>query len=293
MSEDQLKSAELDLFTKDLDQKADASIHRIDFSFYYLQGLQFNLTDTKRLNNFTLLHVDKGQGSFNLALDSYEIKSRSIYFAYPGQLISKIDLKDVSGYLMFGSQDFMLQANPQLLDMKLFQLYGRSHEVMLAEEEHIKLNSIAKNIREERNSPDPYRKDEILKNLVNVHIYCTDRYVYHTYYEKEKELHSKVRGFFALMNMKQNVNLKISDYASELHIAPNYLNQLVKEHTGKTAKTLVKEKTIRQACVYLLHTDYDIKEIAYRLEYNYPQYFVSDFRNAIGKTPLQYRKAKR
>jgi AraC-like DNA-binding protein len=288
-----MKSAEQELFTNDLDQKAGESIHRRDFGYYNLQGLQFKLPDTKRLNNFVLLHVDQGRGSFNLALESYEIKSRSIFFAYPGQLISKINLKDVSGYLLFGSPDFMLQANPQFLDMKLFQLYGRSHEMILSEEKHIKLNSIAKSIQEERNSPDPYRKDEILKNLVNVHIYYTDRYVYHTYYEKEKALHPKVRGFFALMNIKQNVNLKVSDYASELNVAPNYLNQLVKEQTGKTVKTLIKEKTIRQACVYLLHTDYDIKEIAYRLEYNYPQYFVRDFKNAIGKTPLQYRKTNR
>jgi len=288
-----MKSAELELFTRDLDQKAGESINRKDFNYYNLQGLQFNVPDTKRLNNFTLLHVDQGQGSFNLALESYEIKSNSIFFAYPGQLISKINLKDVSGYLLFGSQDFILQANPQFLDMKLFQLYGRSHEMILSEEEHIKLNTIAENIQEEQNSPDPYRKDEILKNLVNVHIYYTDRYVYHTYYEKEKEMHPKVRGFFALMNIEQKVNRKVSDYASELHIAPNYLNQLVKDQTGKSVKTLIKEKTIRQACVYLLHTDYDIKEIAYRLEYNYPQYFVRDFKNAIGITPLQYRKTMR
>ena len=293
MSEEHLKSAEQALFREDLDQNAGEGIRRKDFDFYEIRKCQLSLPHTKRLNHFTVLHVDRGSGNFNLALDAYEIKAGTIYFAYPGQLLSKLSLEGVTGYLMFGSEDFMLKANPQFLEMKLFQLYGLSHEIRLTGEEHHKLSSLAGSIGEEVKSRDHYRKEEIIQNLVNLHIYYTDRYVYHQFYEMEKEMHPKVRGFFALMNIKQNVNLKVADYASELNIAPNYLNQLIKDQTGKSVKTLIKDKTIRQACVYLIHTDFDIKEIAYLLDYNYPQYFIRDFKNAMGMTPLQYRTSKR
>ena len=293
MSEDQLKSAEQALFREDLNLKTGEGTRRKDFDFYELKNCQIHLPQTKRLNHFTVLHIDHGSGIFNLAMDAYEIRANTIYFAYPGQLLSKVHLDDVSGYIMFGSEDFMLKANPQFLEMKLFQLYGLSHEILLANEEHQNLSSLAGSIGEEVLSSDLYRKEEIIQNLVNLHIYYTDRYVYHQYYEMEREMHPKVRGFFALMNIKQNVNLKVADYASELHIAPNYLNQLIKDQTGKSVKSLIKDKTIRQACVYLIHTDYDVKEIAYLLDYNYPQYFIRDFKNSMGITPQQYRNSKR
>ncbi len=187
----------------------------------------------------------------------------------------------------------MLKGNPQLLDMKLFQLYGRRHEISLVDEEHERLKLIGKSLGDECKNLEKYRKNEILHSLVNLHVYYTDRILYRAYQEMEKEVHPKVRGFFALMNFKQNANLMAADYASALNIAPNYLNELVRNHTGKSVKTLIKEKTIRQACVYLIHTDDDIKEIAYRLEYNYPQYFSRDFRKSTGMTPIQYRNTHR
>lgn len=262
------------------------------FGRYALDNIDYRNPFARKTDVFTLLHVENGSGSFRLALEEYLISPKTIYFAYPGQLVSAVDLKRVKGYLLYARPDFILKANPNLLDFKLFQLYGERHEINLTGEVQTKLTSISDNICEELET-STYRKNEILANLVSLHIYYTDRCFFNQYFSKDQEQNPKARQFFALMNLQQNINLRVSEYASRLNISPNYLNEIIRKQTGKSVKSLIKEKTIRQACVYLMHTDYEVKEIANLLEYNYPQYFNRDFKNAIGITPTQYRQTYR
>ena len=292
LPEERISVIEKTLFTSALTKKSDQHSDVQNFGKFDLDHFDYQLPEARKLNHFTLLHTERGNGGFNLGLNRYKLKPHSIYFSYPGQVISCIDLKNIYGHIIYGTVEFMLKANPQLLDMKLFQLFGHRHEIRLTEKEHEKIMLISQSMAEELQSVN-YRKNEILQSLTNLHVYYTDRCLYQSYFRMEKEMHPKVREFFALMNIKQNANIKVSDYAFELNIAPNYLNDLVRNHTGKSVKTLLKEKTIRQACVFLIHTNDHIKQIAYQLGYNYPQYFDRDFRNAMGMTPVQYRKSNR
>ena len=278
-----------EIFTRDLKDASHASNQlETGFNIHKLNKLIFSQEHPKKLENFTLLHIIKGSGQFKLALEGYSIRNQTMYFAYPGQIISGIALNDLDGYLMYGNLQFMLKAIPELLDLKLFQLYGLRHEIELTSEYHEKLINLNKNILDEYAIND-FRKEEILQSLVNLHVYYTDRIMYQQYFKLEKSIHPKVRSFFAIMNMQHTVNLKVSDYAEKLNIGPNYLNELVRKQTGKSVKTIIKEKTLRQACVYLIHTGQEVKEIAYNLGYNYPQYFVRDFKANYGITPIQYR----
>lgn len=280
------------LFSKHIEAKALRNVQHELFGRFELTEMNYIHLETRRLNVFSLLHIEKGSGNFRIDMETYQLKPQSIYFVYPGQLISDIHLNGIDGYLTYAQPEFLLKANPQLLNIKMFQLYGQRHEIHLSDEIHNQLTLISKEMGKELVS-ESYRRNDILSMLVNLHIYYTDRFLYKKYFSMGLELHPKLSTFFALINIEGKLNLKVSDYASKLNISPNYLNDLVKRQTGRSAKTLIKEKTIQQACAYLIHTDFEIKEIAYQLGYNYPQYFDRDFKNALAMTPRQYRKANR
>lgn len=262
------------------------------FGVVGLESYNLTLKNPSKLNRFTLLHVTNGQGEFNLALENYSIKKNCVYFGYPGQIISKIELENIDGFILFAKTDFMLKVNPHLLEFRLFQLYGKKHLLEIGKELNSKLLSLAQDMYKESDSDDPW-KDEILQSMVNLHILYTERFLSKSMQEEEMKLHEKVRAFFAIMNLSENVNFRVSDYAEKLNISPDYLNELVKESIGKSVKTLIKEKIIRRACVLLIHTDLTTKEIAYNLGYNYPQYFNQDFKKAVNITPLEYRERNR
>ncbi len=80
------------------------------------------------------------------------------------------------------------------------------------------------------------------------------------------------------------------DYcASELHLSPNYLSDLLKKVTGKTAQEHIHLYVIEKAKNYLLNSSVSISEIGYELGFKYPQHFSSLFKLKTGISPKKYR----
>lgn len=280
------------LFSTDLASDKKSGSGNPAFGIIKFNSLDFTITPASSLNRFTLTHFTRGKGSFKLAMEEYDLKEKSIYFGYPGQIISNIQIRDAQGYLIHADADFMIKTNPALLDYRIFRLFGKKHELVLNNVYNDKLLALYSEMLAEFKDKK-FNSEEIIQTLVLQHVLVTDRIMHESNVDDDKELHPKVRAFFAMLNLKGVVNTPVSEYAEALNISPNYLSELVKESTGKTVKTLLKEKTIRQACVLLIHTEMDVKEIAYQLGYNYPQYFDNDFKKTMNLTPLAYRESHR
>ncbi|MDI9866999.1 helix-turn-helix domain-containing protein [Flectobacillus sp. DC10W] len=97
-----------------------------------------------------------------------------------------------------------------------------------------------------------------------------------------------------LQNIKKSSHQKsIPDFAEELNISAVHLNRICKAIAGKSAIELVHQHLIQEAQKYLLHTSYSISEIAYLLEFEYPNYFAKLFKKHIGLSPAEYRQVDR
>jgi YesN/AraC family two-component response regulator len=257
-----------------------------------LEDASFEVEETVKLRRFTLLHVLKGQGSFEMAMESYTIQTNHIYFGYPGQILSNVSLKGLHGFLLYADKELILRANPEVLTYELFHLYDQKHEISATGAPNEKIVNLSKELFLEANSHF-HRRQEMLLGLINLHILHTDRLFQQRKLVADTHLHPKVKAFLTLMNFSDNPNVPVTHYAEELHISPNYLNELIKNSMGRSVKVLIKERVIEKACVLLIHTSMEVKEIAYALGYSYPQYFDNDFKKMTGNTPLQYRGSNR
>ena len=81
----------------------------------------------------------------------------------------------------------------------------------------------------------------------------------------------------------------IADIAGKLQISSIHLNRICKTITKKSALQIVHEHAIGEAEKYLKHTSLTIAEIAYLLNFEYPNYFSKLFKKYHQITPLQYR----
>jgi AraC-like DNA-binding protein len=79
-------------------------------------------------------------------------------------------------------------------------------------------------------------------------------------------------------------------FAELLFLSPNYLSDLLKKETGKTAQEYLHYYLIEEAKNNLLNTNDPINEIAFNLGFEYPQYFSKLFKSKTGMTPLAFRK---
>ena len=77
--------------------------------------------------------------------------------------------------------------------------------------------------------------------------------------------------------------------AEKLFISPNYLSDLLKRETGKSALEHVQFKLINIAKEKIFENEKSISEIAYELGFKYPQHFTRMFKKETGYTPNKYR----
>lgn len=83
----------------------------------------------------------------------------------------------------------------------------------------------------------------------------------------------------------------IAQLADELAITPAHLNRICRSVAGKSASQLVQEHILGEATKYLTYTTYSVSEIAYLLNFDYPNYFAKFFRKHTGLSPTEFRES--
>ena len=77
--------------------------------------------------------------------------------------------------------------------------------------------------------------------------------------------------------------------AEKLFLSPNYLGDLLKKETGKSALEHIQLKVIDVAKEKIFDSSKSISEIAYELGFKYPQHFTRMFKKSVGVSPSEFR----
>ena len=85
---------------------------------------------------------------------------------------------------------------------------------------------------------------------------------------------------------------KVTFYATEQHLSPNYFSSVVKAKTGRTAIQWIETASIVRAQHYLSTTSMSIKEIADAMNFTDQSTFGRYFRKHCGMSPTDYRNRK-
>ncbi len=96
--------------------------------------------------------------------------------------------------------------------------------------------------------------------------------------------------FLKLLSGQRRPLPSVRAYAQLLNTSPQNLNAASRKHTGRSAGEHLASHLVLEAKRHLLHTDGQIKEIAYALDFSDASYFVKFFKKHTGQTPGQFRK---
>jgi AraC-like DNA-binding protein len=83
------------------------------------------------------------------------------------------------------------------------------------------------------------------------------------------------------------------EYAQKLNISTPYLNECVKQTTGRSVSYQIHQRIMLEAARLLYHSNMSVKEIAHELGYDDHSYFIRLFSKVAGMTPLEFRNKNR
>ncbi len=250
-----------------------------------------------RHDYYTVLLVEKASGKHLIDYQSYHFQALEVHFVSPGQ-VHQVDVTEKpSGWVLTFSRDFLLENSiPEsfISNINLFQPIGDSPPLKMDASTFERLRGIVGEMETCMPSELRYRSRALGALLQLFLIYANNSGTL-----EASQLEEDNKGVCILRDFKQLVEErfvewhKVSDYASEIHISPKHLSQTVKNITGKTAKEFVGDRILLEAKRLLLHTELNIKEIAYRTGFEEPLHFSGFFKKNAGISPTKFRDSKK
>ena len=255
----------------------------VDFSFgFYAIGLIRNM-----------------KGNIECGRRSYDFNKGTMFFLAPNQLVGHAleAMEDADGWLMFFHRSYLAKHHLEKeIDNFGFFDYVVNEALHLSQKEEQALEQLFENIfNEYQNSMDTYSRSVIVSNLELMLTY-SNRFYGRQFITRNDVENSFLIDFDRLLNAYFQ-DKKLEDdgiptaalFAKELNMSVKYLGDKLRVLTGKTAQEHINLKLIEQAKVLLLQKKFSVSEVAFRMGFEYPQYFSRFFKKRVGVSPKVFQ----
>jgi AraC family transcriptional regulator, transcriptional activator of pobA len=290
-------------FKKLLGRKAEENIIDFDSSFIHKFDLQVHrfedvLRDTNRTvppNRWSYHRIGlikKGSGEFITGICKFKAIKNTLV-VIPARVItsSKNWTLDMEGYIALFNVDFFLQNNfsNKYIESKKILSSSIQPYIRLTDSEAKEIADIFETILEEKKSESNDKNELIALKIIELLIMSERLFDNKQNLEANIPSIDIIKRFLDLLEANFSTERSVKFYAEKLAVHPNYLNALIKKHTGVTAKESIRNRLLIET-KYLLHsTNLSIKEISNQLGFNDPNYFTSFFTKFENISPGNYR----
>jgi YesN/AraC family two-component response regulator len=170
--------------------------------------------------------------------------------------------------------------------------YGQHEALYLTENEVKEINTIFGLMFKYYNTKK--QNFGILLSYVNVLISVIEAFYNRQFSTNPKQYNSIVTNFQQNLNDYYNQPVKqlpsVQFFADQLGLTPNYLGDIIKYFTKKSALENIHEFVINKAKELLeKNTSMNNAQVAYKLGFEYPNYFSKFFKKQVGMSPKEYR----
>lgn len=227
----------------------------------------------------------------------YDCTSGSLLFSAPNQTytVKNIVVSSEAWYIAF-HEDYIrgLDIRKQIKNYNYFN-YNVNEALHLSPKEEKTLKSIFKNIETEyHNNQDEFSKKLIISQLETLLQYA-DRFYKRQFLNRteiNKQLMTQFKealdAYFEDGQQLENGIPTVEWLTAKLGVSHRYMSDTIKAETGKTAMEQISLYVVDEAKNLLLQPNASISETAYKLGFEYPQYFSRLFKKKTGITPREY-----
>lgn len=125
---------------------------------------------------------------------------------------------------------------------------------------------------------------------ITIHILGLIYYIIKNNYFEDKEIVAKIEKARMIMQEHSGGEACLRDIADELNMSYSWFRKMFKQYTGLSPAQYQLQIKLQKAKALLVSSSTSVKEIAYLLDFESPNYFISFFKEKTGHTPLAFRK---
>ncbi|MGN6291530.1 MAG: AraC family transcriptional regulator [Chitinophagaceae bacterium] len=247
-----------------------------------------------RHNYFVIVWVKKGEGVHFIDLDKFELQNDTVYCITPGQVHLLKQDGPAEGYVLSFTADFMgmEESNLDLLfNTGLFNAFSRSPVIKVdADVKEEMEDAVRRMLKEYANFF--LLRSEILRGYLKIFlIYLTRQFEKTNQQPAQSRNIELMRKFLSLLEKNYAQKRMVADYAEELVVTPNYLNEVVKKISGFSASHHIQQRIVLEAKRQAAFSNITMKEIAYNLGFDDTAHFSKFFKNASGMSFTDFKKS--
>lgn len=264
--------------------------------------VNFDYGDNKYLFDFYQVNLKRGfSGSLIYGRNSYDFEDGTLIFIKAGQVIQMEKLpekvENSSGWTLLFHPDLIRKSElGKTIDDYSFFDYCLTEALHVSEKEIISLNALVNKIQIEYNQNIDKHSQELIIANIEILLKYSKRYYDRQFYTRtnlNKDLISKferlMTKYYQSDSPSQHGVLSVKYCADSLNMSSNYLGDLIKNETGRSAKDHIHDYIIEKAKTNLIGSNDTVSEIAYGLGFEYPQSFNKLFKAKTGMSPSEYR----
>lgn len=240
--------------------------------------------------HYDIIWIRDGAGSYIVNHSRYTIAPNSLLCGTSCQCQQLVVEKPVTGIIISFNRDFLhhgYDSNGSLTADILGDFMNFSI-ARLKENDADELNTLTERMQREWTNGQQM-KMQILTGYLHILLIHVRRTRKLTIGETPG-VTAMVRRFFTQIEMDFTRRKSVADYASLFCVTANYLNQLVKQQTGGTAGYYIRRRIIAEAKRKAMHSDQNMKQIAFSLGFVSEAHFSKYFKNYTGVNFSEFKR---
>lgn len=259
---------------------------------YPSDNIQQKLLQPRRLTSYFIILINNGAITYNLDLQDITLTDGHLLFAMPNQVFTPPPKPAGLNYFKVLFDENTLALLPQQFPFLVNPLNSQTIIFDNAARERVtKVFEILNQILHVDKVPSD---TEIILAYLNLLLAELNS----AYFKKKEPIHilntnlSKFIEFKLVVETHLTEQPSVNTIAEKLALTTNTLYRIVKEYSGVSPKDFFTNRLIIEARRKLQYAPLSVKELAYELGFNDPDYFSRFFKKCTGKSVSEFLEAR-
>ena len=254
-------------------------------------ALMEKLVQPRRLTSYFVTMIVSGSVTYNLDLQDFNLRDGDLFFAMPNQVFRPSPKTEGLKYYKILFDENALSLLPQHFPFLVNPLNSQTITIDEQAKERVrKVFEILNRIL--HLDKDPVDSEVIMAYLNTLLAELNSAYFKKT--EPQNILNtnlSKFIEFKLIVETHLSEKPSINEIAEKLALTNNSLYRIVKEYSGVSPKDFLTNRLMIEAQRKLQYSNLSVKELAYELGFNDPDYFSRFFKKCTGKSVSDFLNA--